>query len=1084
MKSIIFTAIVSLISLSTYAQFITTWDVGTNLQITIPTFPGETYSYDIDWENDGIIDNTNVTGDITHTYPVGTTTVTVSITGTFPRIYVNNNNLSRFDIMSVDQWDNNPWTSMGSAFRGCAYLEILATDKPDLSNVTDCSYMFRSANNVNGGLENWEVNSVEDFSFMFQSTQNFNGDISNWETDSAINMTQMFDKAFDFDQDISSWYTADVTSMFGMFFQCPIDQNLGNWDISSQPDMTSMFFAGNMSTKNYDLILKGWESQGVSNITLGAGSLRYCNSKNERDALIANGWTITGDNESCGTNDFITTWNTTLPGTSNNDQIKIPVHGSATYNYDVDWDNDGTYDEYGITGSVTHTFPTSGIKTIRIKGNFPRIFTVGSTDARKLLSIDQWGCISWTDMTFAFSGCSNMNIVAPDAPDLSNVTSLSSMLRSCNSLTASLDHWDVSNIINFSNCFRFSSNFNGNISNWDVSNASLMSFMFNSATSFNQDLSNWDVSGVGTFESMFDSATAMNADISSWNVSNANNMKEMFELASSFNQDISGWDVSGINNFNAMFKDATLMDQDLSSWDLSGATDISNMLDHSGFSLDNYDNMLITWNSNSPPTGLSLGAAGLKWCLGDDARDALINISGWTITNDTRYCMGDISSDPIPLDVTRICNSKTVNYIGFTDSDYTPSPICGSGTEDIWFTCTVPASSLLILDFEFSDDHVVSIYKNSATGSLIQCLEVGTNEMVTLEEDKVAAGDILFIQVYRTSTENEMGICAYDPQLNCTPPLFPFEEQFVTTEGLNWAFADTINADSYNVYLGGNEPLGLIGNTTSNLITVLADSTREERLLYWRAVPVRDGVESNNCPNNSYFNTAISSGAMVCNRAVHLKINSETCQYSILPSDVSNQATILNISGIPANAIVNNGTANIAILANELPSTFTNPIIIDSYSTTSTIGRGCITEGYLSMSPNCGITGFDNDGDGIPFIDDNCPDTANANQLDMDGDGIGDVCDNCPSASNPSQSDYDGDGLGDVCDSAGNLQSENNVGIGISDPNFKLEIDGSLFINADPSNGALVLKSADGSCWRMIATDEGTLNLVKTDCGD
>ncbi len=167
-----------------------------------------------------------------------------------------------------------------------------------------------------------------------------------------------------------------------------------------------------------------------------------------------------------------------------------------------------------------------------------------------------------------------------------------------------------------------------------------------------------------------------------------------------------------------------------------------------------------------------------------------------------------------------------------------------------------------------------------------------------------------------------------------------------------------------------------------------------------------------------------------------------------------------------------------------LPSTFTNPIIIDSYSTTSTIGRGCITEGYLSMSPNCGITGFDNDGDGIPFIDDNCPDTANANQLDMDGDGIGDVCDNCPNASNPSQSDYDGDGLGDVCDSAGNLQSENNVGIGISDPNFKLEIDGSLFINADPSNGALVLKSADGSCWRMIATDEGTLNLVKTDCGD
>ena len=39
---------------------------------------------------------------------------------------------------------------------------------------------------------------------------------------------------------------------------------------------------------------------------------------------------------------------------------------------------------------------------------------------------------------------------------------------------------------------------------------------------------------------------------------------------------------------------------------------------------------------------------------------------------------------------------------------------------------------------------------------------------------------------------------------------------------------------------------------------------------------------------------------------------------------------------------------------------------------------------------------IDNDGDGVPRIIDNCPNTPNPDQSDKDGDGIGDVCDSCP----------------------------------------------------------------------------------------
>ncbi len=71
----------------------------------------------------------------------------------------------------------------------------------------------------------------------------------------------------------------------------------------------------------------------------------------------------------------------------------------------------------------------------------------------------------------------------------------------------------------------------------------------------------------------------------------------------------------------------------------------------------------------------------------------------------------------------------------------------------------------------------------------------------------------------------------------------------------------------------------------------------------------------------------------------------------------------------------------------------------------------------------------DRDGDGIPDVDDNCPDISNPNQYDLDGDGLGDVCDddrdddgipnvndNCPDVANPDQADIDQDGTGDLCD--------------------------------------------------------------------
>nr|WP_296380332.1 thrombospondin type 3 repeat-containing protein [Winogradskyella sp.] len=77
----------------------------------------------------------------------------------------------------------------------------------------------------------------------------------------------------------------------------------------------------------------------------------------------------------------------------------------------------------------------------------------------------------------------------------------------------------------------------------------------------------------------------------------------------------------------------------------------------------------------------------------------------------------------------------------------------------------------------------------------------------------------------------------------------------------------------------------------------------------------------------------------------------------------------------------------------------------------------------------CGFVQDDNDEDGIPNGEDNCPMTANTDQSDIDNDGIGDVCDddmdndgilneddNCPETANTDQGDFNGNGIGDACD--------------------------------------------------------------------
>ncbi|HUH27947.1 BspA family leucine-rich repeat surface protein [Gelidibacter sp.] len=278
-------------------------------------------------------------------------------------------------------------------------------------------------------------------------------------------------------------------------------------------------------------------------------------------------------------NEFITTWKTDNPGSSNSTSIIIPTYSGETYNYDVDWNNDGNW-ETGFTATATHDYGTAGVYTVAIRGNFPRIYFANVRDRRKLLTVEQWGSNPWTSMGWAFTGCSNLVINAVDAPDLSGVTDMSSMFSYATDFNSDIGHWDVSTVTDMSRMFEKAKAFNQDLGLWDVGNVTNMNWMFQEATAFNQDLNNWNVGKVSNMFRMFEKASAFNGNIGNWNVGNVTNMSRMFEYALAFNQDLNNWNVGKVTDMSGMFAYASVFNGNIGNWDVSNVTDMSTMFGH------------------------------------------------------------------------------------------------------------------------------------------------------------------------------------------------------------------------------------------------------------------------------------------------------------------------------------------------------------------------------------------------------------------------------------------------------------------------------------------------------------------------
>lgn len=292
---------------------------------------------------------------------------------------------------------------------------------------------------------------------------------------------------------------------------------------------------------------------------------------------------------------FVTTWKTdnTSTGSSNSTSIKIPLGNGYTYNFQVDWTCDGTYDTTfsgaGSTINATHDYGTAGTYQVCIGGTFPQIWMGGTgTDKLKLLSVDNWGSGAWLNVSGAFQGASNMDVKATDTPNLTSVTDLNSMFNGASSLVgnSSFNTWDVSNVTDMSNTFSNAKLFNQDLNSWDTRKVTTFVQMFASASAFNGNITSWEIPAATNITLMFSGATAFNQDISTkigggnkggtaWNISNINSLFAIFLSASSFNQNIGNWNTSNVTNLTFTFSGANAFNQNIGNWDTSKVTTMS-----------------------------------------------------------------------------------------------------------------------------------------------------------------------------------------------------------------------------------------------------------------------------------------------------------------------------------------------------------------------------------------------------------------------------------------------------------------------------------------------------------------------------
>jgi surface protein len=378
------------------------------------------------------------------------------------------------------------------------------------------------------------LSNVTSLSRIFVGCRKLVGsNLGDWNVSTVQNMTSVFHGCHLFNSNITSWNTSNVTSMFRMFFDAKtFNQNISSWNVGKVTNMNDMFNTAEFFNQD----LSSWCVENIATKPSGFDNNTWRWNKTNRQPVWGASCSAIPDPDpdpededpivpSVPAQAFVTIWNTdgitSLQFELGNNNVPTPYYWEEVGNAS----NNGA-DTFSATNSNWFTItglPNSSGAKIRLAIS-PQItqFRVSHTQNR-LLEVAQWGDAQWraNGLVGAFNSCSEMNVTATDTPNLSNVTSLSQIFVGCRKLVGSnLGDWNVSTVQNMTSVFHGCHLFNSNITSWNTSNVTSMFRMFFDAKTFNQNISSWNVGKVTNMNDLFNTAEFFNQDLSSWCVDN------------------------------------------------------------------------------------------------------------------------------------------------------------------------------------------------------------------------------------------------------------------------------------------------------------------------------------------------------------------------------------------------------------------------------------------------------------------------------------------------------------------------------------------------------------------------------------
>ena len=299
-------------------------------------------------------------------------------------------------------------------------------------------------------------------------------------------------------------------------------------------------------------------------------------------------------------------------GSSNDNQVKLPLELSGVYNMIVDW-GDGSKNIITAWNQLetTHTYASIGTYIINIYGTCKGFRFNNTGDRLKITDIKTWGNkFNLGNNNGYFYGCNNLLINAINILN-QTITTMENMFRDC-------------------------INFNQSVSNFNTVNATSMYAAFNGCTNFNQSVSNFNTVNVITMQAMFLGCTNFNQLISNFNTANVTNMSFMFNGCTNFNQSVSNFNTANATTLGGMFNGCTNFNQSVSNFNIEKVTTLVNMLNGAtSWSTSNYDTALISWAAQNVKDGVTFRCS-TKYSLGgaaEAARTHLTTVHSWAITD-------------------------------------------------------------------------------------------------------------------------------------------------------------------------------------------------------------------------------------------------------------------------------------------------------------------------------------------------------------------------------------------------------------------------------------------------------------------